>query len=125
MYLHGQHIAHLDLCLGNFVYDYKIDANGNIILPGYPYLIDLETSQELPLGPGRQPAIELTLSQYPKPGGLTHLDPYSWDMYCISQLSETVFEVRYIGHRTLRCTDTGPWKCIDSKLRSHGLWGGI
>ena len=98
MYLHSQHIAHLDICLGNFVYDYKTDVNGNRIPPGYPHLIDLETSHQLPLGPGRQPAIELSPSQYRKPGGLTHLDPYAWDMYCISQLAESVFEVRCIGY---------------------------
>ena len=92
VYLHSQHIAHLDICLDNFVYDYK----GDIIPPGYPYFIDFETSQEYPLGPGQQPAIELPPSQYWKPGELTHLDPYSWDMYCTGILSELVFEVCYI-----------------------------
>ena len=99
MYLHDQHIAHLDLCLDNFVYDYKTDANGCKILPGYPYLIDLETSQEFPQGPGRQPAIELPPSQYPKPGQLTHLDPYSWDIHCVGILSELVFEVCFVCYQ--------------------------
>ena len=95
MYLHSRNIAHLDICLDNFVYDYKTDTNGCRIPPGSPYFIDFETSQELPLGPGRQPAIELPPSQYPKPGGLTRLDPYSWDMYCVGILSNSVFQVCY------------------------------
>ena len=96
MYLHSQRIAHLDIALDNFVCDFEKDAKGRIIQPGYPYLIDFETSQELPLGPGRQPAIELPPSQYQKPGGFTHLDPYSWDMYCVGGFSKSVFGVRFI-----------------------------
>ena len=98
MYLHDQHIAHLDICVDNFVYDYKTGANGRMIRPGFPYLIDFETSQELLRGPGQQTAIELPPSQCPKPGELTHLDPYSWDMYCFGVLSEEVFEVCFIRH---------------------------
>ena len=98
MYLHSQHIAHLDICIDNFVYDWKTDVNGRMIPPGFPYLIDFETSQELPLGPGQQTAIELPPSQYPKPGELTHLDPYSWDLYCFGVLSEVVFKVGFIRY---------------------------
>lgn len=101
MYLHNQHIAHLDIALDNFVCNFKRDANGRIIRPGYPYLVDFETSQELPLGPGRQSAVELPPSQYPKPGGLTHMDPYSWDIYCVGYFLKVVVAVRLGSHLQL------------------------
>ncbi|KAI9059999.1 hypothetical protein FKP32DRAFT_1656773 [Trametes sanguinea] len=92
-YLHDHRIAHLDICLGNFV------ASSNDPHQHYPgltprkvYIIDFGCARQLPLGPGVQPAIELPSSQMPKPNGLKYMDPYSWDVYCTADIMRGILE---------------------------------
>ena len=54
------------------------------VVPNKWYIIDYQTSQQLKLGPGAQPAIPLPENtQVRKPDGITSLDPYAWDVYCL------------------------------------------
>lgn len=57
------------------------------------YIIDYSESLQLKLGPGQQPAMDLPPSQIPKPDGITRLDPYSWDMYCVGMVLQSLAEV--------------------------------
>ena len=60
------------------------------------YVIDFNTSKQLTLGPGVQPAITLPPTQVPPPNGLRHFDPYSWDVYCLGRLFQDVMQVRWL-----------------------------
>ncbi len=64
---------------------------------GKIYIIDFGESRQFKLRPGRQPATDLPPSQIPKPANITRLDPYSWDMYCVGKVFETLASVRSIG----------------------------
>ncbi|KAH9886280.1 hypothetical protein C8Q73DRAFT_285685 [Cubamyces lactineus] len=92
-YLHSLHIAHLDICPGNVVAALPYDARFH---PGVislrVYVIDFNTSKQLALGPGAQPAITLPPTQVPPPEGLKRFDPYSWDVYCLGQLFQSVIK---------------------------------
>ncbi|KAI0716410.1 hypothetical protein C8Q76DRAFT_724134 [Earliella scabrosa] len=84
-YLHQAHIAHLDVSVTNMLiaHDEESVKQYQGLEHKKIYIIDFNVSRQLDLGPGQQPAIELPGSQCPKPNGLTRLDPYSWDMYCV------------------------------------------
>ena len=121
--MHSRNIAHLDICLDNFVYEKKVDAHGRLIPPGQPYMIDFEMSRELPLGPGRQPAIDLPPSQMQKPDGVTRLDPYSWDMRCFGDFCFVVLEVRpFRARRRPRFTHGVSRLCMKKGRRRRGSY---
>lgn len=61
---------------------------------GRLYLIDFGSGRILGAGPGKQPAMELLKSQQDHPVGITALDPYSWDVYCLGHLFRGFIEVR-------------------------------
>ena len=50
------------------------------------YIIDFDRSRQLELKPGAQGAIALPPTVCRPPLGIMHLDPYSWDMYCVGTL---------------------------------------
>ena len=58
-----------------------------------PYMIDFGESRQLNEGPGKQLPVELPASQYQKLPGMTSMDPYSWDVYCVGKLCEDWFWV--------------------------------
>ncbi|KAI9056333.1 hypothetical protein FKP32DRAFT_1586135 [Trametes sanguinea] len=93
-YLHGQHIAHLDLCADNVVTasDVRPQPHPDVI-PGKLYIIDFGFSRQLSLGPGAHPAINLPPTQVPKPDGVEYLDPYSWDVYCAADVMREIIQV--------------------------------
>ncbi|KAH9944985.1 uncharacterized protein BXZ73DRAFT_38545 [Epithele typhae] len=83
VHLHQRRVAHLDVAVDNVMFARKNQVlMGQQMFAGHPYFIDFEYSRQLPLGPGRQPRMELPPSIMPKPGDATHMDPYSWDVYC-------------------------------------------
>ncbi|KAJ3009921.1 hypothetical protein NUW54_g2632 [Trametes sanguinea] len=92
-YLHDQHIAHLDLCADNVVTasDVRPQPHPDVI-PGKLYIIDFGFSRQLSLGPGAHPAIKLPPTQVPKPNGVEHLDPYSWDVYCAADVVREIIQ---------------------------------
>ena len=57
-------------------------------------MIDFGESRQLQHGPRRQKPIELPASQCEKPSGVTAMDPYSWDVYCLGDFCEGWFRVR-------------------------------
>ncbi|KAI0764781.1 hypothetical protein C8Q74DRAFT_1205007 [Fomes fomentarius] len=96
-YLHQAGIAHLDLSITNILI-----CNEQDVVERYPslelgkiYIIDFGESRQFELRPGRQPATDLPPSQIPKPANITRLDPYSWDMYCVGKVFETLASVVY------------------------------
>ncbi|KAH9922287.1 uncharacterized protein BXZ73DRAFT_20405, partial [Epithele typhae] len=113
-YLHSRHVVHLDLSDSNMVWAPETNTFfGKEVKAEYPYPIDFEFSQRLELGPGVQPAIELPPSAIKKPRGITHLDPYSWDVYCLGWLLQWTIsksQSRYLHH-------TPPWL-----LRRYVQW---
>ncbi|KAI0666122.1 hypothetical protein C8Q78DRAFT_984804 [Trametes maxima] len=95
-YLHARHIAHLDVCVGNtlIAFDQHVRFNPQLAT-NKVYLIDFHTSRQLDFGPGHQHAVPITVSQVKPPLGLKHFDPYSWDVYCMSDLWEYMTESKY------------------------------
>ncbi|TBU48898.1 hypothetical protein BD309DRAFT_911182 [Dichomitus squalens] len=97
-HLHSQRVAHLDLCTGNItaafdehaVHDRRIEA-------GKIYLIDFQTSRQLKLRPGEQPAVLLPKTQVPPPGGMKHFDPYSWNVYCLGNVFQRRLKLYSFG----------------------------
>ncbi|TBU26185.1 hypothetical protein BD311DRAFT_849966 [Dichomitus squalens] len=86
-HLHLQQIVHLDVCVNNLV----VAVNNSMTLDrrvelGKIYFIDFQTSQQLQLPPGIQPAITLPQSQVRPPPNIKQFDPYSWDVYCLGYL---------------------------------------
>lgn len=59
------------------------------------YIIDYGTSRQLDSGPGVHPAIPLPSAQTETPLGMTMLDPYSWDVYCLGKMFEFMVEVSF------------------------------
>ncbi len=57
------------------------------------YIIDFDLAKRFTLGPGVQRAITLPETQLPPPNGLTHFDPYSWDVHCAGRALEWLVEV--------------------------------
>ncbi|KAL7279573.1 hypothetical protein ACG7TL_005973 [Trametes sanguinea] len=88
-YLHDLHIAHLDIYPGNAMVALPYDATFHkSLVPDRIYIIDFDTARQFSLGPGVQPAIILPETQPHPPNGLTHFDPYSWDVYCLGRMFE-------------------------------------
>ena len=86
------------------------------------YIIDFNVSRQLDLGPGQQPAIELPGSQCPKPNGLTRLDPYSWDMYCVGMAFRNMVYVRSFRYYCARiATDLGMQHLYEKRSRPRLL----
>ncbi|KAJ8463610.1 hypothetical protein ONZ51_g10156 [Trametes cubensis] len=86
-FLHKHHIAHMDLCFGNVGGALSSPASYHAVLQlGRIYIYDFNTSRQFPCGPDSQCAITLPETQTPPPDGLTHFDPYSWDVYCLGVL---------------------------------------
>ena len=65
------------------------------IQEGQVFIIDFEYSRVLDYGPGRQPAVELPYTQWARPReGITHLDPYAWDVFCLGvAFNEVLYRV--------------------------------
>ncbi|KAI0357920.1 hypothetical protein OH77DRAFT_1588215 [Trametes cingulata] len=98
-YLHGKHIAHLDLCVGNVVVaDPEMAAFHEGVSPKRFYIIDYDTAKQLALGPGRQRAIVLPETQVTPPRELTQFDPYSWDIYCLGRLFQRMTRSYYLSY---------------------------
>lgn len=57
------------------------------------YIIDFDLAKQFALGPGVQRVITLPETQLPPPNGLTHFDPYSWDVHCAGRALEWLVEV--------------------------------
>ncbi|KAI0632475.1 hypothetical protein C8Q77DRAFT_1125903 [Trametes polyzona] len=102
-YLHERRIAHLDICDGNILMATNYNARQhNHVVEGKVYLIDFQTSRQLPAGPGVQGAITLPVAhQFDPP--FDHMDPYSWDVYCLGKLFEQWASLVY------RARTTYPW----------------
>ncbi|OSC98191.1 hypothetical protein PYCCODRAFT_1439521 [Trametes coccinea BRFM310] len=95
-YLHDLHIAHLDIYPGNAMVALPYDTTFHkSLVPDRIYIIDFDTARQFSLGPGVQPAIILPETQPHPPNGLTHFDPYSWDVYCLGRMFEYFLEVCY------------------------------
>ncbi|KAI0751754.1 hypothetical protein C8Q80DRAFT_595434 [Daedaleopsis nitida] len=85
-YLHELHIAHLDFVTDNLLLasHWAVEYHKNLPFEmGKIYIMDFGESQQYELGPGRQPAIKLPPSHITPPNGMTHFDPYSWDVLCV------------------------------------------
>ena len=57
------------------------------------YIIDFDRARNLELKPGAHGAIALPSTVCRPPPGITHLDPYSWDVYCAGNLLQELVEV--------------------------------
>ncbi|KAI0751751.1 hypothetical protein C8Q80DRAFT_595690 [Daedaleopsis nitida] len=100
-FLHDMKIAHLDFVTDNLLLARKHDVEFHRGLPievGKVYIMDFGESQQYKLGPGQQPAIKLPPSHIAAPSGMTHFDPYSWDVLCVGHafqwISSWVYEDR-------------------------------
>ncbi|KAI0746346.1 hypothetical protein C8Q80DRAFT_767529 [Daedaleopsis nitida] len=93
-FLHRAQIAHMDIAVSNFILTYikGLDDTHKGVELNKIYIIDYGESLQLELGPGQQPAVDLPPSQIPKPDGITRLDPYSWDMYCVGLVFQSLAE---------------------------------
>ncbi|KAI0722266.1 hypothetical protein C8T65DRAFT_704794 [Cerioporus squamosus] len=94
--LHSHRIAHMDVAVNNFVVAMKqhMSLHDSLEL-GKIYIIDFGVSHQYELGPGRQISTELPPSQVPKPLGITRLDPFSWDVYCLGFTFQTLLRWVY------------------------------
>ncbi|KAI0632472.1 hypothetical protein C8Q77DRAFT_1125886, partial [Trametes polyzona] len=102
-YLHERRIAHLDICDGNVLIATAPRARQHDqVVEGKVYLIDFQTSRQLPAGPGVQGAITLPIAHQIEPP-FAHMDPYSWDVYCLGKLFE-----QWASH-VYRARATPPW----------------
>ncbi|EJF57884.1 hypothetical protein BD309DRAFT_1024482 [Dichomitus squalens] len=82
-YLHDRGIAHMDLCFSNVLAATHREASFDPrVKAGKLYIIDFDRSRKLDLKPGVQGAVALPETVCSPPPGITHLDPYSWDVYC-------------------------------------------
>ena len=117
-----------DLCLGNILVGFDEDAlHDRRVEAGKIYLIDFQMSRQLKLPPGSQPAIVLPETQVPPPYDLKHFDPYSWDVYCLSDVFQCRLEVWITANLSiLSLTVRARHSLIPFQvLRDHGLCGGI
>ena len=58
------------------------------------YIVDFGFSRILDFGPGRQPAVELPHTIWERPReGVTHFDPYAWDMLCVGRAFKEMLSV--------------------------------
>ncbi|OJT08616.1 hypothetical protein TRAPUB_465 [Trametes pubescens] len=99
-YLHGKHIAHMDLHPDNLVVGTRqTAAEHERVVENRIYIIDFDQSRQFTLGPGVQRAITLPDTVHDPPNGLTSFDPYSWDVYCMGRTLHQVVE-EYVTDRT-------------------------
>ncbi|TBU22180.1 hypothetical protein BD311DRAFT_676699 [Dichomitus squalens] len=97
-YLHDHGIAHMDLCNPNVRATSDREAAFDPRLKAYKlYIIDFDRSRKLDLKPGVQGAVALPETVCRHPNGITHLDPYSWDVYCAGTLFLEYLEVRCVA----------------------------
>ncbi|KAI0640577.1 hypothetical protein C8Q79DRAFT_1122903 [Trametes meyenii] len=95
-YLHARQIAHLDVCVGNTLIAFDAQARFHPhLVANKIYIIDFHTSRQLDFGPGHQHSIPITVSQVKPPLGLKHFDPYSWDVYCLSDVWGYMVKMKY------------------------------
>ncbi|KAI0325202.1 hypothetical protein GY45DRAFT_1261323 [Cubamyces sp. BRFM 1775] len=95
-YLHRRRIAHLDLCEGNIIVSGPEDEPYHEGVGAFRiFIIDFDSAQRFPLGPGNQPAISLPPTQMPPPNGLKHFDPYAWDVYCTGHILQNIMLLNY------------------------------
>ncbi|TBU55748.1 hypothetical protein BD310DRAFT_1027832 [Dichomitus squalens] len=90
-YLHDQRIAHMDLWDGNVLAATEQEARR--VEAGRVYIIDFDRSRRLPLKPGVQGPVSLPDTVCRHPPGITQLDPYSWDVYCIGDMLRSYLRV--------------------------------
>nr|VWO99426.1 CAMK/CAMKL/KIN4 protein kinase [Ganoderma boninense] len=102
-YLHRLQIVHLDIRFENIasVLEYQASTDARLV-PGKLYLIDFGQSRQLALGPGCQPAIVLPARQEDKPLELTTFDPYSFDIYCVGKVMQSMLLKRHSTQRFQR-----------------------
>ncbi|KAI0629602.1 hypothetical protein C8Q77DRAFT_296399 [Trametes polyzona] len=97
-FMHSNNIAHMDLCDGNVVVTWGIEARTHpLVQPDRIYIIDYGASRHFPLPPGAQPAVTLPETQVDPPHGITMLDPYSWDVYCLGHVLKAMAWDNYNG----------------------------
>ncbi|KAI0654282.1 hypothetical protein C8Q70DRAFT_1028602 [Cubamyces menziesii] len=93
-FLHKHRIAHMDLCFGNVGGALSSSASYHATLRrGRVYIYDFNTSRQFSRGPDSQHSITLPETQTPPPDGLTHFDPYSWDVYCLGVLFNELMDL--------------------------------
>ena len=61
---------------------------------GRVYLIDFESCKQFEHGLGVQTAVPLPNTQVPPPLDMKSFDPFSWDVFCLGETLEFMFEVR-------------------------------
>ncbi|KAI0658963.1 hypothetical protein C8Q70DRAFT_1154863 [Cubamyces menziesii] len=111
-YLHKHNIVHMDLCPGNVggALAPQSDYHASLQLDRI-YIYDFNTSRQFARGPGYQHAITLPETQVSPPNGLTHFDPYSWDVYCLGHLMNELMDIYAEDH------PSPPWL-----LRRYARW---
>ena len=103
-----------DCVTDNFMYahDWDVANHQGSDMPveaGKVYIMDFGQSRQFELGPGRQPAIELPASRIDAPLGMTHFDPFSWDMLSVGHSFEWISDVRI--HMSYRACYQAEWCC--------------
>ncbi|PIL34811.1 hypothetical protein GSI_02598 [Ganoderma sinense ZZ0214-1] len=89
-YLHRNRIAHMDICPGNLLAATPREADlDDRLAAGTVYIIDFDRALRLAHAPGTQGPILLPSAQFAPPPGVTHLDPYAWDVHCAGRVLET------------------------------------
>ncbi|TBU36830.1 hypothetical protein BD309DRAFT_984685 [Dichomitus squalens] len=100
-YLQNRRIAHMDLCAANVLAASVREAAFDLrVKAGKLYIIDFDRSRRFDLKVGGQGAIVLPSTVCRPLPGITHLDPYSWDMYCAGKLLRWYLR-GYYGKNTL------------------------
>ena len=113
--MHDRHIAHFvriyvflpvslaahgvvqDLRPDNLLYARRLDVKYHKEIElGKLYIIDFSESRQLQLGPSHQPPIDLPQSIIPKPLKMQRLDPYSFDVYCLGIVLNSLLNVRVL-----------------------------
>ncbi|KAI0076781.1 hypothetical protein K474DRAFT_1597253 [Panus rudis PR-1116 ss-1] len=96
-FLHDLHIAHMDIYPGQVIIGQEdLEVNYHTgVEAGKAYIIDYGESRILDKGPLRQEAIDLPETFYRPPPGITRLDPYSWDIYCVGTLMKQLCELHF------------------------------
>nr|VWP02203.1 Mannitol 1-phosphate dehydrogenase [Ganoderma boninense] len=86
-----------DMFYYNAVAARAVDASRDARLTaGRVYLIDFESCQQFEHGPGVQTAVPLPNTQVPPPLDMKSFDPYSWDVFCLGETLEFMFESKFL-----------------------------
>ena len=109
-----------------------VQLHGDRVERGKIYVIDFGASRQFELGPGHQPATDLPPTQVPKPQNIKRLDPFSWDVYCLGFVFQTLLKVRpctcYSEVHTHPVDDSGGIPTVVDLnpgyfvAMPHGLW---